>query len=99
MVVSNENEITSVPKREDTRLARAPQSFFLKDILNVHRKAMDDGYRDFIDSCTMMQHYGEKLYLVEGPFENIKITTPEDFYTMRALLDAKENAQIYGDGE
>ena len=27
---------------------------------------------------------------------NIKITTPDDFYTMRALLDAREEAQIYG---
>ena len=36
------------------------------------------------------------LYLVDGPDENIKITTPEDFYTMRAILEAKENAQIYG---
>ena len=25
-----------------------------------------------------------------------KITTPDDYYTMRALLEAKENAQIYG---
>ena len=44
----------------------------------------------------MMQHYGHKLYLIDGPLENIKITTPDDFYTMRALLDARENEQIYG---
>ena len=47
----------------------------------------------------MMQYYGKKLYLIEGPQENIKITTPDDFYTMRALLDAKEEAQIYGLGD
>lgn len=51
---------------------------------------------DCIDSCTMMQRYDHDLYLVDGPGENIKITTPEDFYTMRAILEAKENAQIYG---
>ena len=44
----------------------------------------------------MMQNYGKQMYLIDGPDENIKITTPEDFYMMRALLDAKENAQIYG---
>ena len=44
----------------------------------------------------MMQSYGRDLHLVTGSDENIKITTPEDFYTMRALLEAKENAQIYG---
>ena len=27
---------------------------------------------------------------------SIFLTTPEDFYVMRAMLDAKENAQIYG---
>ena len=50
----------------------------------------------FIDSSSMMQYYGKKLFLVEGPEANIKVTTPEDFYVMRAMLDAKENAQIYG---
>ena len=51
---------------------------------------------DFIDSCTMMQHYGFKLHMTDGPYENIKITTPDDFYTMRAILQVKEDAQIYG---
>ena len=40
--------------------------------------------------------YGAKLYMVDGPVENIKITTPTDFYLFRALLDAKENMQIVG---
>ncbi len=96
LVVSADNSIDSVPKREDTRLARAPQSFYLDEILEAHRKSMAEGLPGFIDSCSMMQYYGKKLYLIEGPQENIKITTPDDFYTMRALLDAKEEAQIYG---
>lgn len=96
LVVSKDNSIDSVPKREDTRLARAPQSFYLDEIIGAHRKAIGENKLDFIDSCSMMQYYGKKLYLIEGPQENIKITTPDDFYTMRALLDAKEEAQIYG---
>ena len=96
LVVSEDNSIDSVPKREDTRLARAPQSFYLDDILTAHRKSMEEQLPGFIDSCSLMQYYGKKLYLIEGPQENIKITTPDDFYTMRALLDAKEEAQIYG---
>ena len=96
LVVSKDNSIDSVPKREDTRLARAPQSFYLDEIIGAHRKAIAENRFDFIDACSMMQYYGKKLYLIEGPQENIKITTPDDFYTMRALLDAKEEAQIYG---
>ena len=39
---------------------------------------------------------GFKMHLIDGPSQNIKITTPEDFYTMRAILEAQENEQIYG---
>ncbi len=96
LVAPETGAVESVPARENSRLARAPQSFYLSDILCYHRKARQEGRNDFIDSCTMLQYYGRKLYLTEGPQENIKITTPDDFYAMRALLDARENAQIYG---
>ena len=43
----------------------------------------------------MMKGYGYSLYLVDGPSENIKITTQRDFYTMRAILDAREDRQLY----
>lgn len=98
ILVVNEgtSTIDYVPSRKNSRVARAPQSFWLDEILEAHNKALADGIKDCIDSCTMMQQYGHDLFLVDGPGENIKITTPEDFYTMRAILEAKENAQIYG---
>lgn len=98
ILVVNDDEkfIDEIPMRSKTRLARAPQSFWLNEILDVHNRAQSEGKFDFIDSCSMMTYYGKKLSLVDGPMENIKITTPDDFYTMRALLDAKENVQIYG---
>ena len=96
LVVNEDNEIVDVPERKNSRLARAPQSFFLRDILHAHDRALQEGVQNYIDSCTLMQHYGHQMFLVDGPKENIKITSPEDFYTMRALLDARENTQIYG---
>ena len=44
----------------------------------------------------MMRHYGYDLYTVEGAIENIKITTPSDFYIFRAIVDAREGSQIFG---
>lgn len=95
LMVDGDESITEVPDRSACRMARAPQSFYLKDLLSAHEKAISEGKFDFIDSCSMLQYYGKKLFLIEGPQENIKITTPDDFYTMRALLDARENEQIY----
>ena len=90
------DHIDYVPDREKSRLAKAPQSFYLDDILSVHEEALKKGIDNSIDSCTLMQRFGHKLTLIDGPSENIKITTPDDFYKMRAILEAKENAQIYG---
>ncbi len=92
----SESAIQQVIDRNRSRAARAPQSFWLNDILEAHTRALEEGRTDFIDSCTMMHHYGKNLHLVEGPSENIKITTPDDFYSLRAILEAQENAQLYG---
>lgn len=100
LVVNEEDStIQQVPSRKNSRLAKAPQSFHLNEILQAHEKALSNGETNCIDSCTMMERWGYKLHLIDGPYENIKITTPSDFYIMRAILEAKENAQIYGLGE
>ena len=96
LVVNEKNEIEQVPSRDKSRVAKAPQCFWLKDILEAHGKAQIEKRNNFIDSCTLMQHYDYPLTMTDGPYENIKITTPDDFYMMRAILEAKENAQIYG---
>ena len=95
LVVNDNEEIVNVPDRAKSRVAKAPQSFWLKNILAAHNRAQKEGIFDCIDSCTMMKMYGYPLYLVDGPYENIKITTPDDFYAMRALLDAQEDEQLY----
>lgn len=96
IVEIDDGKIKTVPSRINSRVAKAPQSFWLKDILSAHRKALSEGKTDFIDSCTLMNHYGYHLQMIDGPYENIKITTPDDFYTMRAILQVKEDAQLYG---
>lgn len=96
ITVNDEQFITNIPNRSMCKTAKAPQSFYLEEILEMHDKALNDGKDDFIDSCTMMTFYGKHLHLIDGPIQNIKITTADDFYSMRAILDAQENAQIYG---
>ena len=85
-----------VPSRPDSLIARAPQTFILQDILTAHKKAREDGIHDFIDSCTMMRHYGHTLHTIIGPMENIKITTPTDYFIFKAMVEVHENQQIFG---
>lgn len=90
------NMIYSTVERSECFLARAPQCFFLKDILSAHEEALKEGTYNYVDSTSLMLHFGFKVHIVEGPAENIKVTNPADFYICRALLDAKENSQING---
>ena len=96
VITDDKGCVEQVPLRLNSRVAKAPQSFWLDDILSAHERALSENITNFVDSCTLMNKYGYKLHMLDGPYENIKITTPDDFYTMRAILDAKENAQIYG---
>ena len=94
--VLEDGTVSNLIDRSCSRVARAPQSFWLSDILSAHEKALESKKTDFIDSCSMMSHYGMELHMINGPDENIKITTPGDFYMMRSILQLKEDEQIYG---
>lgn len=93
---TEEGKAGEIFERSRCQLLRAPQSFRMKDIYETHRKAEAAGENDYIDSACLMRAYGFELYTVPGGPENIKITTPMDFYIFRAMIDAKENGQIFG---
>ena len=96
IITVDENEnVEDVVDRKRAKLARAPQAFHLNDIYFAHIRAREENF-DAIDSATLMRHYGHKLFTVEGPVENIKITSPSDFYIFRAIYEARENSQIWG---
>lgn len=91
-----DGHVGNIFDRSSCEMAKAPQCFYLGDIYKNHLQARQDGKLDFIDSASLMQHYGCELATVVGPVENIKITTPADFYIFRAIIDARENMQIMG---
>lgn len=96
LVVTQQDGSLQIPSRSNSLIARAPQTFLLDEIISAHHKAQQEGRHDFIDSCTMMSYYGHQMATVIGPSENIKITTPTDFFVFRAIEDVRENSQIFG---
>jgi len=94
VLVEEDSAIGDVVPRNNSVIAKAPQSFVLDEILSIQEKAISEGQINMIDSCTLMRYYGKKIYTVKGSYENIKITTPEDFYTFRAIYDERENRQL-----
>lgn len=94
--VSDDNKIDEVRNRSRCFHAKAPQTFMFEDVWTAHQKAVSEGLSNMVDTASLLQYYGHKLYTVTGSSDNIKITNPVDFYMFRALFEARENSQIFG---
>ena len=93
--------VSMVPYRRNTYAAQAPQSFYLGDIIECHDivRAKPERYEDLVDNCTLVRSLGREVHMVEGNRGNIKVTTPEDVFQFRALLQYNENELALGIGD
>lgn len=89
------NKVDYVSKRSSMFVAKAPQSFRYGLIMEAYERAHGEGLLT-IDSAHLLSIYGYEMYTVKSTPNNIKITTPSDYYIFRALYEARENSQVFG---
>lgn len=81
-----EGAISKPINREKIRLVQTPQCFFAGRL----KRAFNKNYHEsFTDEASVMEADGERLFLVEGNHENIKITHPSDLLFAKAILPEK----------
>ena len=69
--------IENTPNREDIFLAQTPQSFKYELLKEAYDYIINNNI--FVtDDASVIESFGEKVKIVEGSYNNIKITTPED---------------------
>ena len=59
-------------------------------IKKAYEKAKKDNYLGTDDSM-LVERTGQKIKMVEGSYDNIKITTPEDLYVGERILERNLN--------
>ncbi|MCQ2754970.1 MAG: 2-C-methyl-D-erythritol 4-phosphate cytidylyltransferase [bacterium] len=98
LVSGNHTNPEHVPYRKDTFAAQAPQTFYLQELLNAHEtmREINPNYENIVDTCTLYKTLNKPTYMVEGNRGNIKITTIEDLYILRALIRFNEDLEAYG---
>lgn len=82
--------ISSVPVRSEIFHAQTPQSFGVKKLLELYEKLSDEEAEKFTDSCSVFLAAGEKVFLVTGDRNNIKLTYPEDMERAENIIRCKE---------
>lgn len=75
--------------REDYRLVQTPQVFRAAEIHRAYQLPEQDG---FTDCASVAEAAGLPIHLVEGSYQNLKITTPEDMLLAEVLLQKRTTA-------
>lgn len=100
-VVITNSESVQMPdfkKRADTYSLTSPQAFKLAEILEAYTeiKDLEEGDIPLLDAAMVYAKTGASIKLVKEQGVNIKITTPEDYYYLKAILELEENKYIFG---
>ena len=87
--VVRDGRVESTPDRDSLRAIQTPQVFdaaLLRAALESARIAGET----VTDDCCAVERLGKEIYLTDGSYENIKITTPEDLVLAAELLHQRE---------
>lgn len=86
-LVNDAGVICSTPDRRKTWLAQTPQCFCYELALSSYNKALEIEDCTITDDAMVVQRYGNaEIVMLEGGYENIKVTTPEDIALAECFL-------------
>ncbi len=78
--------VIDTPPREKLYSIQTPQVFDKE----LYHRAYMAAKAEYTDDCQLIEAVGECVYIVEGEYSNIKLTTPEDINLALALLNREE---------
>ena len=91
VMLKTEDSIVSTDQipRDNLKITQTPQTFFINELVKVHKEAVKKEFPPAIASCALYVEMGLPVYLSAGSEKNIKITTSEDIEIFQSLLESK----------
>ncbi len=78
------------PDRKNVYLIQTPQTFRTSELMKAYEKMYNSPNHNITDDTMLLEQYmGVKSVLVEGTYENIKLTTPEDLLIAEIFAEKK----------
>jgi 2-C-methyl-D-erythritol 4-phosphate cytidylyltransferase len=87
--IVRDGRVESTPGRECLRAVQTPQVFDAALFRAALESARTAG-EAITDDCSAVERIGKAIYLTDGSYENIKITTPEDLLLAAGILQQRE---------
>lgn len=91
--ISDEGEVSGTLDRSRLWAAQTPQTFPFDLLYEAHLRAEAEGFRG-TDEASLVERMGGKVFLLEGSYGNLKITTPEDVTIADAILDGAASRRM-----
>ena len=89
-VVGVDGFAKETPERSSLWQVQTPQTFPYGRIRKAYEKVMAQGDSAVTDDAMMLETaFGEQVRVIEGSYQNLKITTPEDILTAELYLNRK----------
>lgn len=87
-IIDSSGKIVTTPERASLRAVQTPQIFRFSLYKEAIEKAVSEG-KQYTDDCQLVESMGYPVYLVDGDYENIKITTPDDLLVAEKFLSER----------
>ncbi len=88
-IADKNGKICETPKRETLFAVQTPQAFSMPLYKKAAQTALENA-QDYTDDCQLVEALGQNVYIVEGDYKNIKITTPEDILSAENFLKERK---------
>ncbi len=83
-----DNLVISTIPRHNLWQIQTPQAFLTSELIEAHKYAKKVGFQA-TDDCSVIENVNKPIILVEGRYENIKITTPSDLEIAKVYLKGR----------
>ncbi|WP_077210451.1 2-C-methyl-D-erythritol 4-phosphate cytidylyltransferase [Bacillus dakarensis] len=79
------NEVIETVERSSLWAIQTPQAFRVPLLLEAHQWAEENGYTG-TDDASLVEKINKPVKIVQGSYDNIKLTTSEDLYFAEAIM-------------
>ncbi|MDY6065806.1 MAG: 2-C-methyl-D-erythritol 4-phosphate cytidylyltransferase [Finegoldia sp.] len=87
--VNSDMKIVNTPNRSNLYMAQTPQVFKYEAIKEAYKMVFDEKI-SVTDDSSLMEILGKDIRVIEGNYNNIKITTMEDLYLGEIIVNEGE---------
>lgn len=88
-IIDNDKNIVDTPNRSVLWAVQTPQTFDYNILIDAYKDAFKSGFYG-TDDAMLVERIGYKVKMVEGSYNNIKITTKEDLSVGSQILKIQD---------